>query len=206
MGFRNPVTSADAVDTGGGLIPGVKVYSDHGNPGSGIVEWDAYNAVLRAALTSSQTGSGGTFFDLGSPGTSGLPSIGLYNEPLQAGGYQNALHLNAKGGVFTFDDDTGWRGLPLLNGWTAVAEGARFRVRNNLCHFQVGLNRPGTWNGNAAQFPAGARPPYTHWFSGDFGSSHVEYKVLSSGVVVVSNDQNNANPSGVVASGVFPIN
>lgn len=63
MGFRNPITSVAAVDTGSG-VPGVKVFADTGNPGSGVVEWDAYTAQVRGRLTSSQTGSGGANFSL----------------------------------------------------------------------------------------------------------------------------------------------
>lgn len=114
MGFRNPATSATAVDTGLGVIPGVKVYSDKSNPGAGVVEWDAYTARATSRLTSSQTGSGGTkWVDQLVNG----PSIEKNIEADPGGGYVNVLRLKAAGGRIVpdaaLDPVVPMTGLPL---------------------------------------------------------------------------------------------
>lgn len=92
MGFRNPITSAVALDTGA-TAPGVKVYANNSNPGSGVVEWDAYTAKVTGSLTSSQTGSGGSYFTLGMNNNG--PSLAMNIEGQPAGGTASVLRLTA---------------------------------------------------------------------------------------------------------------
>lgn len=96
MGFRNPARSAIAVDTGAGAIPGVKVYSDGGNPGMGVVEWDTYLSRVLALLSSSESSAGGSVYSiqLNDPHMNPGPSLTLAIEELAAGGYGPAIRVS----------------------------------------------------------------------------------------------------------------
>jgi hypothetical protein len=91
MGFRNPNTSATAVETGA-AAPGVRVYASGNNPSSGVVEWHAGAATVRGTLTASDTGSGGYAFTLG-----GGARLGLNTEEIPGGGgYRSVFRATAE--------------------------------------------------------------------------------------------------------------
>lgn len=142
MGFRNPITTVAALDTGGNA-PGVRIYASQNNPGSGVVEWDAYSAIARGTLTSSLTGSGGTFFALG---LSGGPALQLNLEENTGGGGYSPV-IRATGGPLYVDSLAGLAYARLIATGNAPLTGT----------YGAGL-----WNG----IPWGAAPLDSH---GGFG-------------------------------------
>lgn len=91
MGFRNPVTSATAVDTGD--TAGVRVYGNAANPGSGVVRWYVGGTTATAQLDGSQSGSGGSLFHVGLDG--GGATLNLNREGAPTGGYLDVARLTA---------------------------------------------------------------------------------------------------------------
>lgn len=92
MGFRNPITSATAVDTGQGPKgAGVRLYQDTSNPAvpAGVAEWRTGLMDRNATATLSGGGSGGSVFALSGGSTQGVaaPEVRLDVEPMPAGGY-----------------------------------------------------------------------------------------------------------------------
>lgn len=92
MGFRNPIASAQAVDTGRGLAdPGVRIYEDTSVPAvpQGVVEWRTGLMTTNATARLSGGGSGGSAFAIAGGATEGVsaPEIDLNIEGLPAGGY-----------------------------------------------------------------------------------------------------------------------
>ena len=140
MGFRFPLTTARAVDTGDGTGDGVRMYqgSSGGFP-VGVVEW--YSAWLTAdeaaRITASPLlkadpndphaplssyGARTTFRGVGANGVPG-PTLGLNVEEDPAGGYRSVAALTAdvirlSGQVQR--DDTGWQQLTLFAPWKAT--------------------------------------------------------------------------------------
>jgi hypothetical protein len=116
-------------------------------------------------------------------------------------------HLATKGYVDAKFTDTGWATLGALNSnYTVGPDGARARVLNGVCYFQIHLVRSSgnvTAGETVLTMPAGKRPPFTFWFMGNFSGPTVEVKFLSTGVVVVGNPS--AAMTGVVVAGSFPI-
>lgn len=92
MGFRNPATSATAVDTGHGQTDaGVRVYQDLSTPGvpRGVAEWRTGRMDRNATATLSGGGSGGSAFVLDGGAALGVaaPQLQLNVEGAAAGGY-----------------------------------------------------------------------------------------------------------------------
>lgn len=134
MGYRNPVTSATAVDTGRNA-PGVRIYASGTNPASGVVEWSAGGAgPARATFTSSDTGSGGSAFTLDPGQDNGVQAatLALNVEGKGTGGYQSVgrltgdvFYLNEKqlatvGGDWTVDLQNATYSWPVPTAWTTA--------------------------------------------------------------------------------------
>jgi len=111
VGFRNPATSADAVDTGQGGSFGVRLYQRPGNPGSGVAQWNAGGSSATAELLSSATGSGGAFWDFS---LAGGPTLELALREAAAGGYESHASVSV-----AWDDLIPWTDVPLLTGAAA---------------------------------------------------------------------------------------
>jgi hypothetical protein len=101
MGFRNPVTSAVAVDTGRGGA-GVRLYEREVSPGvfQGVAEWSDGIGVARTTLTGGGAGdSGGTVYAITGASVLGAtaPELDLNIEGLPAGGYGPVARLKGAG-------------------------------------------------------------------------------------------------------------
>lgn len=119
MGFRNPITTAKAVDTGQPSGAGVRIYQAPTQYSTtGIVEFrdgvgDSPSQILATANLTPQGGGGyteqGGGLGIHAGSWNGLqgPGIDLNVEGAPAGGYQAAAYLR---GVSTlqFPDDAGW--------------------------------------------------------------------------------------------------
>lgn len=100
--------------------------------------------------------------------------------------------------------DTGWVDMTpgVANGFTVGSDGARYRVVNGICYFQIHISAS-TAVATAIVYtlPPTARPAYTHWFTGQLSSAFKgEVKVVSSGAIAfgVAN-------TPFVTSGSFPV-
>jgi hypothetical protein len=97
MGFRNPITSAEAVDTGHGVADaGVRLYQDTSTPvPRGIAEWRTGQMQRNATISLSGGGSGGSSYviDGGSDNAVDAPTVQLNVEGLGAGGYGPVARL-----------------------------------------------------------------------------------------------------------------
>lgn len=178
MGFRNPATSASAVNTGAGRVPGVKVYSQPGNPASGVVEWDAYTAQALATLTSSMTGSGGTNWLLA---LLGGPQLGLNIEQQAGGGYLNALRI-AHADILDFGNPSQVTGLPRYgssSGSVTAAFGGSvaWEARNGWGMVSAWLSAPSGWAGSTllCTLPSGAHPDGSYFFQANISGDSTRY-------------------------------
>lgn len=196
MGFRNPATTAAAVDTGSSA-PGVRIYAQGSNPASGIVEWHAGGASpAQATFTASDTGSGGSSFALHGGDDLGVtaPMLALNVEelgPPGAHGPVARLTAGAGGqiildGLVAFADDPAW--LPYTPGWTcggaapSLGNGSligRYRRLGRLCFFHLTLTPGSSTTGGTSgmnfglPFPSRSAP----------GEQFVTAKLFSGGFV-----------------------
>jgi hypothetical protein len=85
--------------------------------------------------------------------------------------------------------DTGWRDLPMLGGWTATGDGARYRVEQGICYLQLHVApASGVWPEYTqfAELPPAARPAWHMGFVATrSGLPFGEVKVFSDGRVFV---------------------
>jgi hypothetical protein len=100
MGFRNPITTAEVVDTGRGPSDaGVRLYQDTTIPAvpKGVAEWRTGQMDRNATVTLSGGGSGGSVWVFSGGNTEGVdaPEIDYNVEQLPAGGYIPVLRLKA---------------------------------------------------------------------------------------------------------------
>jgi hypothetical protein len=131
------------------------------------------------------------------------PSNGMVQELLDRGHRRSLRHRI--GGVWQQvggQTDDAWTNITvngLISGMVAGSDGARYRVVGGVCYFQAHITRGTAWGAATTMwtFPAGARPPYVHWFTPPTGG---ELKVNASGVVTLS-----VSATIMVASGSFPI-
>lgn len=97
MGFRNPVTSATAVDTGAGGSAGVRLYQGEAAPGvpQGIAEWRT-GLMDRNATVTLSGGTGGSNYRIDGGAAQGLsaPKIDLNVESAPAGGYRSVARIS----------------------------------------------------------------------------------------------------------------
>jgi hypothetical protein len=127
MGYRNPLTTAAAVDTGHGLADaGVRVYQDLSIPAvpKGVAEWRTgrMDPGGNATAILSGGGSGGSSFVVqgGKTQTVQAPALDLNVEQLPGGGYGPVARLVTGAGGQAFTDapligpDTKWQALPLV--------------------------------------------------------------------------------------------
>lgn len=129
MGFRDPITTAEAVDTGTGVAnPGVRVYEKTTPVPQGVVEWrtGAMDPGGNATAALSGGGSGGSAFAIRGGATELVtaPEIDLNVESLAAGGYGPVARLVTHSGqAFTdaplIGPDTKWTALPLAAAFAA---------------------------------------------------------------------------------------
>lgn len=168
--FNNISVSSGSVDTSAGASTGVKIYNSDGNPGSGTVEWDAYNSALKATLGSSQTGSGGTDFAMALSGTTGPqpgPEFDINCEELAAGGYHNIFRfknadtVDMGGAAITgvLHDTNGWQRVPMGSDYLY------YLVKGGWCSVHAWVLYSNGWAAStlAATLPAGARPSAQFW-------------------------------------------
>lgn len=103
--------------------------------------------------------------------------------------------------------DTGWTNLTLnaAAGFSVSTEGARYRVKNGICYFQIHAVKSGSFVGNdlLVTMPSGARPAFTHWPQGDWAGASAECKVSSNGEIRVTHSA--PTSAGVVVSASYPI-
>jgi hypothetical protein len=101
MGFRNPIATATAVDTGHGLgDAGVRLYQDLTFPATpaGVAEWRTGLMQRNATAILRGGGSGGSAFTLDGGASAGEVDAGrlvLSVESLPTGGYGSAARLKA---------------------------------------------------------------------------------------------------------------
>jgi hypothetical protein len=100
VGFRDPITSATAVDTGRGPSDaGVRLYQDTTVPAVpiGVAEWRTGQMTRNATAKLSGGGSGGSVFALsgGNTQATDAPELDLNVEQLPGGGYAPVLRLRA---------------------------------------------------------------------------------------------------------------
>jgi hypothetical protein len=99
MGFRNPITTASAVDTGQGGNAGVRLYQGLAAPGvpQGIAEWRTGLMAKNATAILSGGGSGGSSLVIygGQPGAVALDAPTLELDVLSAplGGYESVAKI-----------------------------------------------------------------------------------------------------------------
>lgn len=99
MGYRDPITTADAVDTGHGLAnAGVRLYQDLSTPSvpRGVAEWRTGLMTRNATATLSGGASGGSAFTIdGGMDASGTnaPAIDLSSESAPGGGYRSVFRI-----------------------------------------------------------------------------------------------------------------
>lgn len=103
MGFRNPATTASAVDTGHGLAnPGVRLFQDTSNPSvpQGIAEWRTglMDRNARITLAGGSSGGSGYVIDGGAAVGVDAPKVELNVESGAGGGYVPILRLMAGAG------------------------------------------------------------------------------------------------------------
>lgn len=134
MGFRNPITTAEAVDTGRGVLadPGVRLFQDLSNPAvpRGIAEWRTGLMSRNATADLAGGGSGGSSFTLDGGATQNVsaPTLSLQVASGSAGGYtprasltRGPLVYDGKDGYATFGTPTqlaaGWGYWGGVNGY-----------------------------------------------------------------------------------------
>jgi hypothetical protein len=211
MGFRVPLTAAEEVDTTlDGRQPGVKIYTRGGNPSAGVVDWHAGFATRRAELVSSDTGSGGERFTLGSP--DGLLGLELNEEELAEGGYETHAKLRGErvtlhpGGRTRRIRDSGWIDLNPVAPWVRGVDKMGYRVIDDVCYFAIHAqyNAPLPYPANTwvTTLPLDVLPSRMHWFTSIYNDSPTEFKIMPNGRVQVTFSKAIA---GTVCSGSFPI-
>lgn len=184
MGFRNPATSATAVDTGHGLADaGVRLYQDLSAPSvpQGVAEWRTGLMAKNATARLSGGGSGGSSFALyGGQQASGVdaPTLSLNVESAAAGGYEPAARISSPFRVL----QTATLTPQTANQWNPIAgfEAPTVRLLANGTVIGSGVLQ---CNGTVAigagttifTLPAWARPANTvittNWASGTPGGS-----------------------------------
>lgn len=107
--------------------------------------------------------------------------------------------------------DTGWINLTLTASFTAVTgtgvPGAKYRVKNGVCHFRFRITHAADWTGPISPFtfPSGARPTTAEYFrvtkDATDGISSMLLTVFSTGVAELNNNGQGGN--SVYASGSF---
>lgn len=145
MGFRNPITTATAVDTGRGLSDaGVRLYEDTSVPSvpQGVAEWRTGLMDRNATVKLAGGGSGGSSWSLQGGSTEGTaaPEIDLNVEGLAAGGYGPVLRTKTGGGQWLTDTpvqlDAKLTALPLFTGGSYGF--AAFDVPNSPAYGRLG--------------------------------------------------------------------
>ena len=133
------------------------------------------------------------------------PSNGMVQELLDRPHRRSLRHRI--GGVWQpvgGQTDDAWTNLSIqspgqIPSATAGTDGARARVIGDVCYFQIHARRDSAWTAgtNIVTFPAGMRPPRTHWFTPPTGG---EFKIVSTGVATISVAQ-----AIMVVAGSFPV-
>jgi hypothetical protein len=103
MGFRDPLTTADAIDTGhGSQDAGVRLYQDLTVPGNpvGVAEWRTGSMDSNATITLTGAGSGGSSYaiDGGTTQLVDAPEVDLNVEEQPDGSLTPVLRLKAGAG------------------------------------------------------------------------------------------------------------
>lgn len=148
MGFRNPITTAAAIDTGHGQADaGVRLYQDLSNPAvpQGVAEWRTGLMARNATAKLSGGASGGSAFTLdggqSSDGTN-APTLGLDVESAPTGGYRPVLRLTAGAGGAIIADTA----LTPLAGPTALTINGTFFAKYDTTPGETGSYRnPCAW-------------------------------------------------------------
>lgn len=189
MGYRNPITSAAAVDTGRGPSDaGVRLYQDTSVPAvpQGVAEWRTGTMDRNATVKLAGGGSGGSAFILDGGATELIdaPRIGLDVETLPGpgAGYGPVLRLIAnstEGGQIMQDVATnllrprtapGYPNPTFFGPFGASSYDDAYYELDADGYVNLGGlvkgKTAGTWPGNTAliQLPAGCRPAKTHLF------------------------------------------
>lgn len=127
---------------------------------------------------------------------------------LDTGGWEIRA-LNGQWVPITSLYDTGWVSITPAAPITAASDGAAYRVKNGVCHFEFPLLYFGTWSANYAvyTFPSGVRPSRKVWFDGlGFNpNQRIEFNLTSSGVLTNAAAFTTNSNGGVVVSGAFPV-
>jgi hypothetical protein len=98
--------------------------------------------------------------------------------------------------------DTGWVNIPGINGYSIGSDGARYRVLNGVCYFQIHIGASTAVAGAILiTLPTTARPTAVHWFVGQYAQLFKgELKIDAGGIVSFGT----AN-TPFVAAGSFPV-
>jgi hypothetical protein len=128
MGFRDPLTTADAIDTGhGSQDAGVRLYQDLTVPGNpvGVAEWRTGSMDSNATIKLTGAGSGGSSYaiDGGTTQLVDAPEVDLNVEEQADGQLVPVLRLKAGAGGRIITDtaitpESGWASWISSSAWT----------------------------------------------------------------------------------------
>lgn len=172
MGFRNPATTATAVDTGRGLSDaGVRLFQDLSVPAvpRGVAEWRTGLMDANATVALAGGGSGGSAFTIygGATQLTAAPALALNVEAQAAGGYagvarlKQAASLDLGGADVVNIGSGGWQPLTPAAGFTAAGDCTYLR-RAGWATVLLTLLASSGWPANApllaTPLPAGVAP------------------------------------------------
>jgi hypothetical protein len=220
MGFRNPITTATAVDTrtsaaaAGARLFNRPIAGSTTGAVQGFLELDDGLGDLPAYLTNfpgtqRSNDGGSTILGGGSFAGHAGAELDLLVEPV-SGGFQS--HANLSADVFTFTtgltiltlEDTGWLTAAPQGGWANVNTSVKVRRIHGVAYLALGAYNAVAWTAGSviAVLPAGFAPATQVNLLGDWSGGAREVNVLPSGNVVINAAQSGG--SGVVGSGSWP--
>lgn len=197
MGFRNPISTATAIDTGRGLAdPGVRLFQDLGNPSvpRGVAEWRT-GLMDRNAQVFLSGGSGNSAFVIDGGATSGknAPSLELDVQDAPTSGKWSVARIVADflalpgdsldlavtygAGVTAYTDTSGWNGLRCWKRSGVVTVAGAIRLTGTVAN-----------NGVIATLPAGFAPPEKLQRNID-NSTAISVTVLTDRTIILSPSQ-----------------
>lgn len=163
MGWKNPGSTATAVDTGRGLADaGVRLFQDLSNPSvpQGVAEWRTGLMDRNAQVRLSGGGSGGSAFTIDGGATVGVdaPYLGLDVASAPLGGYVPSAYIGHVGAL-GLPDDPGWAAYTCAQHAQTAAPSdpagslvARYKSSGTRTDFQI-WHRPGTgYNGGSGGY------------------------------------------------------
>lgn len=122
-----------------------------------------------------------------------------------SGGYGIEISTDDSGTTGSFVElgtDTKFQNLTVGGSYTLGSDGARYRIINGVCHFQLHVTGTPTAGTTVVTFPVSSTA--THWYVGTFGGVVIPELKLSAGSTSLACTYT-SGAGGICATGSFPI-